>query len=380
MTKISLNPESMLAGARQAGVLAEAVESAGQRIAALPMPEGTPPGVAGQLRGASAQLHRASRSLASQRAFLTFRAFAARFADGPLGPLLAALCPPLTSPFEMPPLKLHPLKPPKRGFPDNLLHGLESGVKGTGKFFYGAGKRFVNNIDDLVKLVQISQALPNSPQGVWTMLQGSRDPRNKMRDDYLKGLWYGVRHPGALLKSMKDEALASDIHKKDGHAAGAGANAMDILLLFVGVGEVSAAGKLGKGTIAVQRAGAMEQRAATKVGDAAHALDIADHPVHPRTGESPQLTRFRERMRDDNVRNAQYRREQARLEHEATQQRLQEATQSAEDASRRLREGLREAREPWEIAKSVGENAGTNAVTRGNDDDLQHPHAAKGAR
>lgn len=367
MARIVIDPQSLLHGASRAGAIGDELQSIGQRVAALPLPEGTPPGVGGQLTSAGAQLSRAGRSVQAQRAWLATRARLAALADTPLGPLIDLLCPPLLNPFQLPSLgtaRLRPVPGSKRpgvtDLPGILLDALRNPPKNPpGPDFlwkFGRDKLDRNHgrlyalYGTALGLLRTAATVDYATNPLTRLGIGPfGKTRKRWHDETLAGLKFAKEHPRQFAELMAKDATAYDDWKAGRHQFAAGRNEVDFAMLAAAVTKLGMIGKtarsarsaaeaarVDRGPARLDHAEARDARAAAQ-----RELDARnDIPARRKLGEADQAQR------------------EAAARDRQAEQRLQQSAKEAEQSARELREARTDLLN--EVKQSAPEKANTS--------------------
>ncbi len=362
--KVEFDVASMQHGARRATALGTAVAGSGRRVGGLPIPEGTPPEIAGELRSAASSLNGAARSLSSQSTWLNAQAQLAVLADSPLGSIVWKFSPPLLSPFKPLNIAVKPLRKPKNPWGPDFLHDAAHTVGTVPNNVYMFGKGFTlkagSAVVDITKLAGVLSALPYTPGGY---LLPKNDPRRKWRNEYAQGVVWAYKNPKEFAKAIGATVYAGEEHKKYGTAGGLGANTFDIASMFFGVGEIAAAARGSRAFAKATKLAPAHQRAGTEARTAREASDNLHrrNDPAPRPGESNAEFRLRERSHQIENSTARGRAESAERIHRELEQRYLRARAEAAAAQTELEQAM--AKTPRELARDQAIGTGLNTLT-----------------
>ena len=367
MTRIVIDPQSLMHGASRAGAIGEELQSIGERVGALPLPEGTPPGVGGQLKSAGAQLARAGRSVRAQRAWLATRAHLAVLADTPLGPLADLLCPPLLNPFQLPSIGSARLRsvpdarrPGVTELPGLWLDALRNPPKnppgpdflwklGRDKFDRNHGRAYAL-YGTALGLLRTAATVDYATNPLTRLgIGGFPKTRKRWHDETLAGLKFAKDHPREFAELIAKDATAYEDWKAGRHQFAAGRNEVDFAMLAAAVTKLGMIGKTARSARAAADAARMDRGPARL--DHAEARDARaaaqreleaknDIPSRRKLGEADQA------QRDAARRDAQ------------AEQRLQQSVKEAEQAARDLRDARNDLLN--EVEQSAAEKANTS--------------------
>lgn len=229
MTRPAMTRSTVYAGAGVARSVGSELSAVGSRVSGMPIPEGVKGDVAGLLAAAGAMISRSGHAVASQSAWLTYRADMFALADGPGGRLF------VPGVNDGGPRLLSPMPPPgqRKSFGKGLLAGAMDLAEGFART--GAAANMVNPLSKLM------------PRELTPFGKTQRRWERELRE----GLDWARRNPGEFAKAVGRDAVAYDDWKKGESDYALGKNTFALLELLVPVSKIS---KLGVAARASHRA------------------------------------------------------------------------------------------------------------------------------